>query len=193
MKRKRRRRPIFFRYYDCDVFADYLAKQAKKGWHFAEFRMGMIFEKGEPADREYAVEVFPKGSEWETGPTVETEEYAQYCEAAGWKFVDSTRKFCVFEKIREDAETIVTDEERLENIWKAQRVNHILDVLLEASYIGSWMWASGLSSALYFDQMSLLWFLLCLGILAVSAGDFAVHLIWYLRQRKRLYQGKEIT
>ena len=120
-KRRKTRRFLRFRYRDCDSFAKYLSEMAAKGWHFTEFRQGMVFERGEPRKREYAVEVFPKASEDDVRPAWNTKEYAQYCEAAGWKFVDNVRKFCVFEKLREDAEPIVTDEERLENVYEAER------------------------------------------------------------------------
>ena len=35
----------------------------------------MIFEKGEPENTEYAVEVFPKGSEDDRRPEADAEEY----------------------------------------------------------------------------------------------------------------------
>ena len=96
--REKKRIPNFFSYRDCDDFANYLNRQAKKGWHFREFRLGLVFEKGEPRDTFYRVEVFPKGSEDDFRGDRDTEEYADYCEEAGWKFVDSVRKFCVFEQ-----------------------------------------------------------------------------------------------
>ena len=120
--REKKRIPNFFSYRDCDDFANYLNRQAKKGWHFREFRLGLVFEKGEPRDTFYRVEVFPKGSEDDLKGNRDTEEYADYCREAGWKFVDSVRKFCVFERIRANAVPIVTDEERLENVKKAERV-----------------------------------------------------------------------
>ena len=67
------------------------------------------------------MEVFPKRGEEDNGPTRETREYADYCEAAGWKFVGSVRKFCIFEQVNGEAVPIVTDEERLANVAKAER------------------------------------------------------------------------
>lgn len=110
----------FFCYRDCDAFAGFLHEQSLHGWHFKEFRFGLVFEQGEPADIYYTVEVFPKGTEMDTRPEKDTEEYAEYCEAAGWKLLDSSRKFCVFRRTREDAVPIVEPEERFENIRKAE-------------------------------------------------------------------------
>lgn len=117
---KKRRTYTTFNYRDCDAFAGYLHAQSLKGWHFREFRMGMVFERGEPADVSYAVEVFPKGTEMDTRPEESTKEYAEYCEAAGWKLIDSSRKFCVFRQTKEDAVSIVEPEERYKNIRKAE-------------------------------------------------------------------------
>lgn len=109
-----------FCYRDCDAFAEFLHSQSLQGWHFKEFRFGLLFEKGEPADIFYTVEIFPKGTEMDTRPERDTEEYAEYCEAAGWRLIDSSRKFCVFCRTKEDAVPIVEPEERFANIRKAE-------------------------------------------------------------------------
>lgn len=110
-----------FSYGRCDAFAEYLHRQSLKGWHFKEWRFGLVFEKGEPQDITYAVEVFPKGRENDNRPKEETLEYADYCQAAGWEMVDGKRKWCVFKRKKKDAVLIVTPEERYENIKKADR------------------------------------------------------------------------
>lgn len=109
-----------FRYRDCDAFAKYLHHQSLQGWHFKEWRFGLVFEKGEPADIYYAVEVFPNGAEMDTRPEKDAQEYAEYCETAGWKLLDSSRKFCIFRRVKETAVPIVEPEERFENIRKAE-------------------------------------------------------------------------
>ena len=110
-----------FDYLHCDDFAAYLMEMSRKGWHFKEWGVGLVFERGEPEDITYAVEVFIDGSEYTTRPEVETEEFAEYCEAAGWKLMDAKRKFCIFKKVRNDADDILTDQERLDNISREER------------------------------------------------------------------------
>ena len=110
-----------FSYLRCDDFAAYLTQMAAKGWHFKEWGAGLIFEKGTPEKVQYAVEVFIDGSEYDTRPDVHTQEFAEYCEAAGWKLLDAKRKFVIFQKVREDAVEILTPEERLETIAKEER------------------------------------------------------------------------
>ena len=110
-----------FDYMHCDDFARYLEDMAEKGWHFKEWGAGLKFEKGEPQNVTYAVEVFTGASEYDLRPEPNTQEFAEYCEAAGWKFIDGKQKFCIFKKIREDATPILTSEERVNNITKEMR------------------------------------------------------------------------
>lgn len=115
-----------FQYMECDDFAAFLHDMSAKGWHFKEWRIGLVFEKGEPADLAYAVEVFPKGSEMDTFANPDTEEFAEYCEAAGWKFLDSRQKFCIFRQVSPDAPPIVEPQERLCNILQAERKSWLI-------------------------------------------------------------------
>lgn len=110
-----------FNYLQCDDFAAYLSEMAAKGWHFKEWGMGLVFEKGEPEHTVYAVEVFFKGSNYDLCPSVDTLDFADYCEHAGWTLVEYKQKFCIFKQLRPDAVPIVTPEERLENAFKAYR------------------------------------------------------------------------
>lgn len=119
MKTRKRQFPKF-RYRECDAFAEYLQEQSMKGWHFKEWKFGLVFEKGESENIVYDVEVLPKGSEMSLRPEMETEEYAEYCKAAGWKMIDAQRRFCIFRKEKADAVPIVTEEERFDNVYHAE-------------------------------------------------------------------------
>lgn len=108
-----------FDYMQCDDFAEYLSEMSLKGWHFKEWQAGLVFEKGEPQEIEYAVEVFTEANENDTRPSPKTKEFAEYCEAAGWQLIDGKQKFCIFKKIQTDAVEILTPEERVINAFKA--------------------------------------------------------------------------
>lgn len=107
-----------FTYMHCDDFAKYLSDMATKGWHFIEWGVGLKFEKGEPEQAVYAVEVFQKASENDMRPEPNTQEFAEYCESAGWKFIDAKQKYCIFKKIDENALDLFTPEERVVNAFK---------------------------------------------------------------------------
>ena len=105
-----------FDYRQCDDFAAYLNHMARQGWHFKEFRSKLVFEKGQPENSVYAVEIFTDGSEHDMQPSYKAFNFAEYCEAAGWKLIDQRVKWCVLKRMREDAVPIFTDEERFENV-----------------------------------------------------------------------------
>ena len=112
--------PMWFSYIHCDDLARYLEDQARNGWKFRGFRMGLEFEKAMPESVQDDVLVFAKNTEMDTRPEPDTEEFADYCAAAGWEFIDSSRKFVVFKKIRQDAAPIFTEEEKFKSVWKAE-------------------------------------------------------------------------
>ncbi len=145
------------------------------GTPFSGWRLGMIFEKGEPENTEYAVEVFPKGSEDDRRPEADAEEYGEYCEAAGWKLVDSRKKFCVFRKIREDAVPIVTEEERIENVCKAEFRYRLkrLPCLLFGTWT-SWMnFLTGRAENWLFSNLMMTTFLLLNLLVVMEVGKLA--------------------
>ncbi len=178
---------ISFNYRDCDAFAEYLHQQSLLGWHFKEFRLGMVFEQGNPADIHYIVEVFPKGTETDTRPEASTEEYAEYCEAAGWKLIDSSRKFCVFRQTEADAVPIVTPEERFANIRKAEWLlwlgGAVPVFLLSAVYLSQMMTES--FSEWIFSTPSLLLFLF-LPLLCADRIFGGIYLLFWSVTRKKM-------
>ena len=197
--REKKRIPNFFSYRDCDDFANYLNRQAKKGWHFREFRLGLVFEKGEPRDTFYRVEVFPKGSEDDLKGNRDTEEYADYCREAGWKFVDSVRKFCVFERIRADAVPIVTDEERLENVKKAERVilKRLWFLWCIIAFRDCLEWFTPLGNHFpaytYFNPLSFLSLMLVTVIGLEALLKTVYQMVWEAGHRKKLQSGEGLV
>lgn len=161
-----------FDYMHCDDFARYLEEMAAKGWHFKEWGAGLKFEKGELEQVEYAVEVFTKASENDLRPEPNTQEFAEYCEAAGWKLVDGKQKFCIFKKVDENAVEILTPEERVKNSFKATfSVSNMLllflyglnAVLQISNLFGSMFWRNIFSTLSFFNVS--VWLLLSLTLL----------------------------
>ena len=126
-----------FTYLQCDDFAAYLSDMASKGWHFKEWGTGLVFEKGEPEQAVYAVEVFIHGSDYDLKPDEHTLNFSDYCETAGWKLIDSKQKYCIFKQIHPDAVPIVTREERLNNASTAYRGQLIWQVVISIMWIGN--------------------------------------------------------
>lgn len=155
-----------FDYMHCDDFAKYLSDMASKGWHFVEWGAGLKFEKGEPEQAVYAVEVFQKASENDMRPEPNTQEFAEYCESAGWKFIDAKQKFCIFKKIQPNATELYTPEERVSNALKStfSASSIILLVLYGMNAVLRWsslatLFESSIFSGSFFFQISV-WTLL---------------------------------
>ena len=183
----------FFSYRNCDDFAAYLNHMARQGWHFKEWRAGLVFEKDQPEEATYAVEVFSKAEETDTRPVPETEDFAEYCEAAGWQFVDANRIFVVFTRIREDAVPILTDEERFEAISKAD--GHSVWRWLGISFAWCIMqileFRSGFKYSIFRSRELIVagtWFLLLL----LAAARAAQFLLWKHRCVRRMDRGLKL-
>ncbi len=194
MKSRKKIRRAFhpFRYVECDEFAGYLHRMSLKGWHFKEWSAGLIFEKGEPADITYDVEVFPKGTEMDTKPEDDAQEYAEYCQAAGWQFIDGRRKFCIFRKMEDDAPPIVTEEEKLKNVRKAEGRVLLSNVLFLAAF-------TALQYAQLFAQAERLFVNVWIFILAIIPLITVVRIvqliylnIWYVSMKRRIRLGRPV-
>ncbi len=185
-------------YTECERFAEYLHEMSLKGWHFIKWKMGLVFEKGDPEDITYCVEVFPKGSEMDLKPGDEAEEYAEYCKEAGWELIDGKRRFCIFRRIKPDVPPIVTQEERLENIRKAENREFIwgvpIFVFLVIQYWFDILVPFGTNFVNLIFNPPRLWILLCVTLmLAVKILRYVQVQIWVSRGRRLLQEGKLIS
>lgn len=183
-----------FNYLHCGDFADYLEAMATKGWFFKEWGAGLIFEKGAPEKVTYAVEVFASGSEYDTRPEVHTQEFAEYCQAAGWKLVDAKRKFCIFQKVKEDAEEILTDEERLRNISREEKKELWRQLILAFWFCllqGLQLSGSSFVNIVFSNGFLLVEFLWL--VLAFAAVVRTVcFLIWKGKLRRKILRGEKV-
>ena len=185
---------VSFRYIECGAFAEYLHRMSLKGWHFAGWKLGMVFGRGEPEDIVYDVEIFSEAREKDLRPVEETEEYAEYCRAAGWEFIDANRKFCVFRKVSEDAVPIVTEEERVEEIWKAEGKRLIFPTIIFGLFaLDSSINAvkTGLENWIFSD-LSLFILMILPAYFLENILQWVFALKWYLTGKKRISSGKPV-
>ena len=183
-----------FNYLQCDDFAAYLADMAAKGWHFKEWKAGLVFEKGEPEKTQYAVDVFIDGSEYDTRPDVHTQAFAEYCEAAGWKLVDAKQKFVIFRKIREDAVPILTPQERLENIAKEERKDILYRLMIGYVWVFLMLTRFFGHTFVYviYSNQTLLLFAVWLALALSATIRFLHFLFWKRSWTKKAEDGEEL-
>lgn len=195
MKSKKKTAFKNFDYLHCDDFAFYLMQMAQKGWHFKEWSAGLVFEQGTPEDVVYAVEVFIDGSEYDTRPGVHTQEFAAYCEAAGWQLVDAKRKFCIFKKIKPDAVDILTQEERLQNISREAKKKTWYQLILCTWFVALQLLqftGSGFVTRIFSNPMLLITVLttfLWLGSLIHCVQFY----LWKAAARKKIQAGETVV
>ena len=183
-----------FDYMHCDDFAKYLSDMAAKGWHFKEWGAGVKFEKGKPEQAVYAVEVFQKASENDMRPELNTQEFAEYCESAGWKFLDAKQKFCIFKKIAPNAIELFTPEERVNNAVKGTfsasaimlLVLYGLNAVLRWGSLAS-MFESSIFSGSFFFQISV-WTVMFVGELLLLLYAF----IKSIKLKKKVRMGEKV-
>lgn len=185
---------VNFCYTERGAFSEYLHKMSLKGWHFAGWKWGMVFEQGEPEDIVYDVEIFSEAGEKDLRPEEETEEYAEYCRAAGWEFVDANRKFCVFRKVSEYAVPIVTEAERVEEIWKAEGKRMLIPAIIFGIFAVDYLVTAvktGIENWLFSDLHLFILFLLPAYFLGYVL-QYIFTLKWYLTGKKRVSSGKPV-
>ena len=183
--------PMWFSYIHCDDLARYLEKMAAEGWKFRGFRMGLEFEKAEPEILSYDVQIFNKNTEMDMRPEPDTEEFAQYCEAAGWEFVDSQRKYVVFKRISSKAQPIYTQEEKCREAFKAE-MNYFLQWFALQLF---WVFAA---CRMVIRNPEMIFFgnnilILCYSFFTIEAAisvlRFPFIIIWRLKQKRNLKES----
>ena len=191
-----KKRVVFKKYHyrECDSFADYLERMAAKGWIFKGWRLGLVFYKDQPRKETYAAEIFPEGDENDKRPEPNTQEYARYCEEAGWELVDSTGKFCVFRKIREDAVPIVTEEERYENVRKAEWDSFKNELFLSCfcEALLGWRLCTSDFITYIFSDLLLLLLSTCTVLFLGEFFRFLGFIAWKVSSNHRMKQGRRI-
>ena len=182
----------YYRYIESDAFAQYLHEMSLKGWHLKEWKFWLEFEKGECQNIEYAVEVFPKGSEMDVKPGMDAEEYAEYCRAAGWELVDGRRRFCIFRKISESALPIVTEEERFSNICRAEWRWCLLSLPTTGVVYGiSAVRFTGSDFVIMFFSNAILFTLLALALLPVYEVLRCISMaVWQVKAWRKIRRGE---
>ena len=187
------RRLRTFHYTECGAFEEYLRRMSMKGLHFRGWKAGMIFEKGEPEETVYSVEVFDRGKETDLRPEPDAEEFAGSCEAAGWEFIDGNRRFCVFRRRSENAVPIMSEEERFSAVRRAEirgavrytSVYLILNLIFGViAYLYPELWM--------FSDTYMLVILLIPFMLLMNLGEYISLFLWYVRGKMRLSSGEGV-
>lgn len=119
---KRMRKYKFVSAESSESIKEYLERMAREGWMLENITAGskLEFVAVEPVEINYAVEMIPDGSIFDTHPTGKNEEYIEFCKKAGWEYICSSANIYIFYTKNPDAVPIETDEElKFQTIKKA--------------------------------------------------------------------------
>ena len=180
-----------FGYLRCDDFAAYLEEMAAKGWHLESWGAALHFVKGAPEQVTYAVEVFSDATDYDTRPEPNTQEFAEYCEAAGWHLVDARGKMCIFKKLRSDALPITTQEERLDTVFREERKGILRNILISGIWVAM-RWGEFLGYGFLRDAFLPQNLMILIGwttLFLAAVGSFFCLVIWKIRSKKRIRDG----
>lgn len=94
---------ISIKEHECKALEEYLEEKALEGWMLEDIICGfLIFKKNKPQKCKFAVDIFTDNNK---------DEYIEYCEAGGWKYLFQHDKFLIFYTEDKITTPIQTDEE----------------------------------------------------------------------------------
>ena len=94
---------ISIKEHECKALEEYLEEKALEGWMLEDIICGfLIFKKNKPQKCKFAVDIFIDNNK---------DEYIEYCEAGGWKYLFQHDKFLIFYTEDKIITPIQTDEE----------------------------------------------------------------------------------
>ena len=94
---------ISIKEHECKALEEYLEEKALEGWMLEDIICGfLIFKKYKPQKCKFAVDIFKDNNK---------DEYIEYCEAGGWKYLFQHDKFLIFYTEDKIITPIQTDEE----------------------------------------------------------------------------------
>lgn len=94
---------ISIKEHECKALEEYLEEKALEGWMLEDIICGfLIFKKNKQQKCKFAVDIFTDNNK---------DEYIEYCEAGGWKYLFQHDKFLIFYTEDKIITPIQTDEE----------------------------------------------------------------------------------
>lgn len=185
----------YVNYDNLEEVKKYLEDMAAIGWMFEKYDgIRMQFQKCEPRDLNFAVEIFDKTSTFATYCNEKNMEYIEYCEAAGWNYISSYTFLQFFYSEDKNLTPIETDEKmKLKSIWKAgkyERVSNgivlpLLGILFIFENLPTPVFL--LSSFSHFS-ITFLWIVLVIGNLIQLFFTY----VWYFVSKNKVENGEKI-
>lgn len=180
----------FFSMYDHTGIKNHLEKMAAKGWMLEKTgTFAWKYRKCEPKKVHFAINYFPKASEFAPGPTEEQKTMFEYCEQVGWKLVSTVAQMQIFCNEQENPIPLETDAAvQVEVITKAMKSSFlpaqiflcVLGVLQFGMFLNRF-YKSPIS--VLTEGINLFSGLCWIGVIFLSAMEFINYFIWLKKAR----------
>ena len=181
----------FYSMYDHTGICRNLENMAAQGWMLE--KTGTFcwkYRKCEPQKVHFAINYFPKASEFASGPTEEQKIMFEYCERAGWKHISTVAQMQIFCNEQENPIPLETDAAtQVEIISKAMK-SSFLPAQILLFLIGVLQLGMALSrfvnhpiSALS-ESMNLFTGLCWIGVILLTGTEFVNYFTWLRKARK---------
>ncbi len=180
----------FYSMYDHTGICKHLEDMAAKGWMLE--KTGTFFwkyRKCEPKEVHFAINYFPKASEFAPEPTEEQKLMFEYCEQAGWKLVDVVAQMQIFYNAQEHPVPLETDAvTQVEIIAKAMKSSflpaQILLGVIGVLQLGMFIWRFAEHPInVLTDGMNLFTGLCWIGVILFTGLEFVNYFTWLKRAR----------
>lgn len=175
----------------------FLSEMAAKGWMLRHVTgsVKFEFEKCEPSDVVFSVDVFSEGSVYDTYTIDSNLEYIEYCKKAGWTFICSAGKIDYFMSADKNTPEIESDQAyKLKTLEKplmmTKIVSPLLFILMGLVFLITQLGASRnlvFISSLHFTSVFLWVFIMALDIISVC-----MYLRWLIKARREVAAGRKI-
>lgn len=188
--------------YDLKAVEEFLEEQAQNGLMFVKQKgIFYYFEKCEPKKVHFAVDVFEKASIYDTRPEAKAQEYIEYCEECGWKFLFSNGKIQFFYSEEENPVDIQTDDELKlkiihKNVLFTRGASWLCVVFLFLMQVTSgvfreFMGADMVEQFILFGP-NLILIVTYVGVMVCISVEVIRYIRFYVKNKKRIKNGQKL-
>lgn len=175
----------------------YFQNQALKGWMLSKINSNScIFKKINPRELTFSVNLFYPLTPFDYPDYDEEKYYRELCQESGWEFCTSNQMYQIFYKEKDtDAIPIHTDSKEEYRIIKNTYIKtqlivtimYIVAIIMGLNNFFNFTYSDLFSNLSLFNCISLI-FLLIVGLLI-----FLPSLIWLVRNKINIINGRELT
>lgn len=195
MTKRIKREPFFYSPTDYRALEEHFREMAKKGWLVNKIRFGILeYIKIEPQDLSFTIDVYPEVKVFQTPNQKDIDSYIDLVKDSGWNYIDSQNNIHIFYgREDEDLIPIQTDEEIKEAILnKSVKMEAFSTFFTLLIIINSIYTSFPITYEDLYRNTSIIVPIVMPLIFLAMLIQIGNSVLWTLRSKKRIKEGKEI-